>query len=600
MREIGRNLADLTTRSSTVDQIVFLELDNYSDDPTDLTKAYAVQPRITDGDLAVSSTNIEDPTKKGTSSRSKSVRGPEDIAGGMTLSVKGGTSQALILAALTQMPEVAWNLLNGTGQTFPAEVEVVDNTGDLTSVAPRTPDDDLSSTTNPVRIQVEPVRSIVNVIAGENLSPAGSKTVADDLGSGGTDLSGNIPLTITPTGATLTAPTTPGTIVVVYDDADGNSQTLTYSFASDVLTVAQTMTLVNVDDITSVTTAGFSAGTFDATAYDPNEVQLADGVTRAAIEVWGTDEDDEVIWNEIVYTSTDKANTKVSTEFFKTVTAVYAAEASSHTTGIRVAGWSAGKYKITAQDTAVHAVFRPRDDRIRRFLKVEYSKGGDPNVYGGLVLNSYSFSIGRGNSIQSTMGFLGKRARIRENLAGNKVTYSPTGTTYPTQTDISSLKLDTGPTYSGWEGYFEVDGLRQGMETVDISVEQNFKNSDATTGYRWQEMQPVRDGLRNVTLSVTMKVTRENQLYRLFAEAKTLKDCKLILRYKIKGGAIIEEIWNFPQIEITTAPDPATSGQTEITVGVTMMAFDESLGQPTDYNVELKLPEFTAPRAYAI
>ena len=31
-----------------------------------------------------------------------------------------------------------------------------------------------------------------------------------------------------------------------------------------------------------------------------------------------------------------------------------------------------------------------------------------------------------------------------------------------------------------------------------------------------------------------------------------------------------------------------------------MMAFDESLGQPTDYNVELKLPEFTAPRAYAI
>ena len=104
----------------------------------------------------------------------------------------------------------------------------------------------------------------VKVVDDQGLSGSGNanKTIADNLGMYPQKLT----LTVTPSSAAkLTQSTTPGTVVISYTDADGETQTITLSFADSAKTTAQTAALPAGATITRVRSTGWSAGKFDIT-----------------------------------------------------------------------------------------------------------------------------------------------------------------------------------------------------------------------------------------------------------------------------------------------------------------------------------------------
>lgn len=104
----------------------------------------------------------------------------------------------------------------------------------------------------------------VKVVDDQDLSGSGNanKAIADNLRAYPDELT----LTVTPSSAaTLTASTTPGTIVITYTDADGETQTITLSFEDSAKTTAQMAALPAGATITRVRSTGWSAGKFDIT-----------------------------------------------------------------------------------------------------------------------------------------------------------------------------------------------------------------------------------------------------------------------------------------------------------------------------------------------
>ena len=85
----------------------------------------------------------------------------------------------------------------------------------------------------------------VKVVDDQDLSGSGNanKAITDNLGAYPDELT----LTVTPSSAAaLTASTTPGTIVVTYTDADGETQTITLSFEDSAKTTAQMAAFLRV------------------------------------------------------------------------------------------------------------------------------------------------------------------------------------------------------------------------------------------------------------------------------------------------------------------------------------------------------------------
>ena len=604
MREIGQRVANLDFTSSSIDQLIVIEQDNYGDEPTTLQHAYRYQPLIASGDLAVQRSEIEIPVKKGNASQNKMARGSETIGGGLTINASTADGTPLLLAMYTQSLEPTYNILGGTGTTLPSPVTVVANTADLTSTSGATVADSLSTTNNPVQLTVTPVADQITAVNAQDVSAGTALTIADNLSSTGTDVEGMLPVTVSLASATLSDNAVPGTITIVYQDPDGDSQTAVFTFANSALADPQTRTL-NIDEITSVTPAGFSAGTATVTASNPSTVALESGVIVASIEIWGTDYSDNQIVEEVEYTSSNLLVAQTTDSYFKTVTNVFAANAASHanvaTGGSRTQGWSDGNFQITARDTAVKVTFRPQDDEIVRYWTIEYAKGGKPYVYYGIVPTGVAFSIARNTARQDTLTFLGRRGEPNTNLAKDGIVYNPNGTTtFPQETDASGLEFADQDVYVGWQAFLEMDGVIQPLITAEFAMEQGLVDSEINTGEIYNVGPPVRDALRSLTITATVQDSPQMDYWGVFRNGRTIPNVRMIYRNNAYGEFPSEEAWIFPQAQITASPDPATAGQSRITVNLTIMAFGDEFGDPNDYRVEANLPRYTAPRTYTL
>ena len=603
MRQIGTLIQDQNFNSASTDQVVAIQQNNWAHEPTDLTDVLPFVFFVTSGDLAVQSNKIANPVKKGNASENKMIRGPQTIGGGLTITGSISDSGPLLHAWYTQSLNPEWTILGGTGQTYPSTVTVIDDTADLTATGAATIADDLSSTDNPVRLQVRFHADEIRIVDAQNLAPGTALTLADNLSSTGTDVEGMLPVEVSLASATLSDPAVPGTIVIVYQDPDGNSQTATYTFANNALATPQTQTL-NIDEVTSVTPTGFAAGTATVDTINPTTVALDSGVTEASLEIWGTDYWDRQIVEEIPVNSTNLLESQTTDLYFKTVTHVFAATSASHLTvpqgGSRVQGWSDGNYSIVANDTATHVTVRPQDRKLARFMAVEYAKGENPNMYYGLIPNTVTFSISREAARTDTITFLGRRGLPNTNLAKEGIVYDPNGvTTYPEKTDISSVTRTNFETYSGWQAELQLDRDEPEAATdFSMTLENGLSDAGIVSGEVYNVAEPVRDGLRMLTISATVRSSREQDYWELFSEGLTIPDVKIIFRNNQYGGFPVEEAWIFPTAEITASVDPATTGQSSITVSLEIKAFDESFGDPNDYRIESKIPRYTAPRIY--
>ena len=108
----------------------------------------------------------------------------------------------------------------------------------------------------------DPTDVQVTVVNDQNLSGAGNKTVAEDLSAYRNALT----LTVAPDGdAALTNASTPGTVVITYTDAAGQTGTVSLSFEDSVKTAAQTTELPAGATVARVQSTGWNAGKFSIT-----------------------------------------------------------------------------------------------------------------------------------------------------------------------------------------------------------------------------------------------------------------------------------------------------------------------------------------------
>jgi len=219
----------------------------------------------------------------------------------------------------------------------------------------------------------------VEVVKGQNLSGAGDKTIANDL-SGYADA---LTLTIAPNGsADLTSSSTPGTVVITYTTAAGQTRTFTLSFANSVKTDAQTRDLPAGATITRVRTTGWSTGTFDiTTAVSDKDIannlsDYADALTltvtpASAAALTNTGTPGTV---DITYRGADGTAEKITLSFedsAKTDAQMTNLPVGATITRVQATGWSAGKFDITTV-LAANIVRNPDPDRPGQ-LRVKYT-----------------------------------------------------------------------------------------------------------------------------------------------------------------------------------------------------------------------------------
>ena len=152
----------ITTQSGNISQVLIAEQSNYATpiaispaantpEATSANGFYRYQPRINSMDIAREGTTLPAVFFDGSAAQTRDAPGPIDIANGLSFGLSGNGT-ALFLRMLTQDPNPAWNILGGTGTTIPNAVTVVNAASLSTTTA--TVADNLSSTSNPVRLSV--------------------------------------------------------------------------------------------------------------------------------------------------------------------------------------------------------------------------------------------------------------------------------------------------------------------------------------------------------------------------------------------------------------------------------------------------------------
>ena len=550
--------------------------------------AFPYQPLVNEGDLALTGELIPLEYKSGNAASKKGAPGPLDIANGLTLAAVGDAGVLLPLAMIMQPKRIDWHSRNGTSKTYPGDVTVLallspsTRTRSATQAARRAIDDNLSTSLNPRRITLTPVPPIV-VVNASDISSNVAATIANDLTPERDDVGVRLEVVLTGTpGLSNTA--TPGTITIVGEDETDTSRTEVLSFPNASLTTAQTTTRLWTE-ITSVTPAGFNAGRVTVREIP---LGLSENTVEGSVLIIGTDAHDNKVGEDVGITTSALANPITTDTYFKTVTEV------------RCEGFASGLYKLTARDRSVVVTMRPQDEEAYRYWTIEYLKGIVPNVYRDLIAQSLSFSIGsRTEAILYTMAFIGGKGETYTNLAGRKHDDMAIPPVYPKKTERdAALKFSAPDFFPSWQSKIIIDGVLMYVTSASFSYEGGIVNGDAISGDQFQTAPPTRDAMRSLMLDLTIQYSRENDFSGLFRKNATLDNVEVHLRNQPEGAFPELQIWRFLTMQVQNSADPATSGQSRITIQVQLKAFDNDFGNPNDVEVELHLPELALPRIF--
>ena len=549
--------------------------------------AFPKQPLVNEGDLALTGELIPLEYKSGNAASKKGAPGPLDIANGLTLAAVGDAGVLLPLSLIMQPKRMDWHIRNGTGKTYPSDLGVLDElqvatrTKAATQTVRQTLDDNLSTSVNPRRITLTPITPIV-VVNASDISSNAAATVANDLSSD-RDIAVPLEVVLTDTPG-LTSSATPGTIVITGDDAAGQTQSETLSFASTALTTAQVTEKVWTE-IDSVQPAGFNAG--DVTVREL-PLALNTNVIEGEVLVVGTDVNDDKIGERVPFRSSQLSSPQTTDQYFKTVTE------------IRCSDFASGLYKVTARDRAVVVKLRPQDEEAYRYWTIEYTKGNVPNLYRDLIATSLSFSIGsRNEAIVYTMAFIGGKGETYTNLAGQKHDDFAIPPFYPKKTERDSALTFSAPDFfPSWQSKLLIDGVLMYITSASFSYENGLVNGDAISGDQFQTAPPTRDAMRSLMLDLTIQYSRENDFSGLFRKNATLDNVEVHLLNQPEGGFPELQLWRFVTMQVQNSADPATSGQSRITIQVQLKAFDNDFGSPKDVEVDVHLPELVLPRIF--
>ena len=147
--------------------------------------------------------------------------------------------------------------------------------------------------------------------------------------------------------------------------------------------------------------------------------------------------------------------------------------------------------------------------------------------------------------------------------------------------------------YTGWQcqlkmarpGASETETEIIPLLDTTFTVNQTIEQAELIIGER--NPGPLfRSGLREVTLSGTMLLTRERNWIQEFRDNSVFEHGELVLANITTGGFPYKTIFKFGQGQLTTSPDASVDGLGLISVPFNMMFFDDDFGNPTDFRIE--------------
>ena len=422
----------------------------------------------------------------------------------------------------------------------------------------------------------------VQVVDAQNLSGAANanKAIADNLGMYPQELT----LTVTPdSSADLTNASTDATIVISYIDADGETQTLTLSFADAAKTTAQVVSLPAGATISRVRSTGWNAGTFDITTEiaanivrnpelnRPGKIRvkhtggtltdhtmLIRGVRRV-----GLASNDTLPLRETIALGADV----LSEKYFHRINKVEVKDASGN---VVAAADLDGTVEITAEPGGYETTLKTVNDEFGGWT-IEPEVGGEPWLVTKAVPIGAEIEIGE--NIRATVDILSNRVDKRKTIeGGDEEQFTPTAAEHPSEFPFVGRRF-----FSGYGRYLEIDGDAVICDAAPVSISHNYDFSQGKIPSRFRrDTEPT--ARRNVTSDVQTKYetgsSEEDVFIRWDEKFRNNEAVSVrIVTYQFLGnGRQLSIIYEMPNCEITSPVRVSATGPGTIPITIALKA----------------------------
>ena len=319
--------------------------------------------------------------------------------------------------------------------------------------------------------------------------------------------------------------------------------------------------------------------------YTPSNTATVAAGKRAVVTFAGTDNDDNAISESFGVTSATEKTAVTSRLWYKTVTSV----------GVQGFEEASGKtYGITARDRSAQVIFTPQDLELVCFWTAEVVKGAVPNLYYGLSMDSATIDITEDALVAFDCTFLGRRAKLYENLAGDTAPPSDINTW---RTDASALTPASADVFAGWQGRMtaENNDLRVAVQEINFSLNQNLEYT-GVLGDQFQPTAPGRSGKRLTQIEATVIYDTHNNYSTYFQGNQVIPNVKLQFLQSGLGAYPYLLSFELEECQLTADPDPAVSDTGTITQTVTMKGVRGR--RNIEYLIRARYSEYDRVRTY--
>ena len=378
----------------------------------------------------------------------------------------------------------------------PISMEIPSEKGFLDIIQPLLNDPNPVSTPIPKKTLVAAGTDLSDIVAADYFSDPAETTVtvvnAQDLkGTANTNktLAENLraypeerTLTVTPDGdAALTNSGTDATIVIAYTDADGETQTITLTFADGAKTTAQMASLPADAVISRVRSTGWSAGKFSiTTAIAGNIVRNPEPDRPGKLRVKYTgDLSDHTLLirgvRRVGLASDDtlplRASIKLGADvltdkYFHRINKVELKDASGQVVDASALTGS-HEIEITAEPGGYETKLKIVNDDPEG-LTFEVRVGGEPWVVNRGIFIGGNIEIG--DTIGATFEMLSNRVDKRRTIENREdEQFVPTMDQYPSEFPLIGRRF-----YSGYGRYLELDGEAVLCNSVGLNIAHNY------------------------------------------------------------------------------------------------------------------------------
>ena len=421
----------------------------------------------------------------------------------------------------------------------------------------------------------------VKVIDAQKITDADAKTIAETLSAYPEELT----LTVAPdSDADLTSAATDGTIVITYLDADGESQTITLTFADAAKTTAQMTKLPAGATVREVESMGWDAGTFDITTaiagnivrnpepdrpgqlrFQFSEANAGGQVIVRGVRKVGLASSDTLPMREVLKLSETGSETMdVALEkYFHRINKVEIKNKEG-------ADFSTGTVEITSKPGGYETTLKTVNDEFPGWT-MEPEVGGEPWVVTKGVPIGAEIAIG--DNIRATIDILSNRVDKRRTIEGGDAEqFQSTAAQHPSEFPFVGRRF-----FSSYGKYLEIDGEAVICDAAPISIAHNYDFAQGRIPGRFRRgTEPT--ARRNVTSSVQTKYesgTSEEDVFVRWDEKFRNNEpvsARIVTYQWLGNGKQLAIIYELPYCEITDPVRVAATGAGSIPVTIALKA----------------------------